>query len=129
MEGTGRGTAAERPNLVGDPALPSGRPTSEMVAKYFNTAAFAAPALGQYGNTGRNIIIGPVFRQTDLSVLKRFQIPKERLGRFEFRLEVFNLFNNVNFANPNSTFGSPSFGIIQSAQAARIVQLGLRYDF
>jgi len=129
LEGTGRGTPAERPNLVADPNLPGGRSTSSMVAQYFNTAAFSAPAPGQYGNESRNIMIGPAFFQTDMAVLKQFKIPKEHWGRFEFRLEVFNLLNNVNFSNPNNTFGSPAFGHIQSAQPARIIQLGLRYDF
>lgn len=63
-----------------------------------------------------------------MAVLKQFPLPKEA-GRFEFGLEFFNLFNNVNFANPNNTFGSPAFGQIQSAQPARIIQLGLLYDF
>ena len=129
LEGTGRGTAAERPNIIDDPNLPGGRSRAERVTEYFNTAAFAAPTLGTYGDAGRNIIIGPAFKQTDLAVLKQFQLPKENWGRFEFRLETFNLFNNVNFANPNGTFGSPSFGRILTAQAGRIVQLGLRYDF
>jgi len=128
LEGGGRGTAAERPNIVGDPTLPGGRGTVATITEYFNTAAFSAPAPGQYGNEGRNIMIGPAFFQADMAVLKHFPLPKEA-GRFEFRLEFFNIFNNVNFDTPNSTFGSPAFGQIQSAEPARIIQLGLRYDF
>ena len=129
LEGTGRGTAPERPNIFGNPALPSGRSTSAKVSKFFNTGVYTAPAPGQYGNSGRNNIIGPPYVQTDMAVLKQFAFPNEKWGRFQFRLEIFNLLNNVSFNNPNNTLVSPSFGQIQSAQAARIIQLGLRYDF
>lgn len=61
--------------------------------------------------------------------MKRFRFPGERTGGLEFRAEVFNLLNQVNFANPNATFTSPAFGTIQGSSAARLVQFGLRYDF
>jgi hypothetical protein len=129
LAGTGRGSANQRPNVVGNPVLDSGRPRKDRVAAYFNTAAFARPLEGQFGNSGRNNLVGPGFQQTDLSVMKNFKIPRERFGQFEFRSEVFNLFNDVNFANPNNTLTSPAFGRILSARDARIVQLALRYEF
>jgi Carboxypeptidase regulatory-like domain/TonB dependent receptor len=129
LEGTGRGTAPERPNQNGDPGLSGDRSTSAKVAKYFDTSVFSAPGPGQYGNSGRNNIIGPPYIQTDMAVLKRFQFPNDNWGHVQFRVEIFNLLNNVSFNTPNNTFVSPSFGSIQSAQAARIIQLGLRYDF
>ena len=113
LERSGRGTARSGPTSSENPR---GRGTVATITEYFNTAAFSAPAPGQYGNYGRNIMIGPAFFQTDMAVLKQFPLPKEA-GRFEFGLEFFNLFNNVNFANPNNTFGSPAFGQIQSARA------------
>ena len=128
LEGTGRGTAAERPNIAGNPALSGSRSDAAKVTQFFNTSVFSAPAPGQYGNSRRNTIIGPPVVDTDLSLLKRFQFP-EPAGGLQFRAEVFNIFNNVNFNTPNNTLTSPSFGQIQSAQAARIVQFGLRYDF
>jgi Carboxypeptidase regulatory-like domain/TonB dependent receptor len=129
LEGTGRGTAAERPNISGNPTISGSRSTPAKVAEYFNTSVYSAPAPGQYGNSRRNTIIGPPYVDTDLAVLKRFQFPEPGWGAFQFRLEVFNLFNDVSFNTPYDTFPSPSFGQIQSAQAARIIQLGLRYDF
>ncbi len=129
LEGAGRGTAAQRPNISGNPTLSGGRSTPAKVAEFFNTTVYSAPDPGQYGNSRRNTIIGPPYVDTDLAVLKRFQFPEPAWGAFQFRLEVFNLFNNVSFNAPNNTFTSPSFGEIQSAQAARIIQLGLRYDF
>jgi hypothetical protein len=66
---------------------------------------------------------------TDLSLLKRFQFPKRDWGGLQFRLETFNIFNDVSFNNPNNTLTSPAFARIQGAQPARIIQLGARYDF
>jgi hypothetical protein len=129
LEGSGRGTPAERPNISGNPALPSGRSHAQEVQAFFNTSVFSAPSPGQYGNSGRNNIIGPPLIDTDLSLLKRFQFPEPAWGAFQFRLEMFNILNNVNFSGPNNTFGSPTFGQLQGAQDARVVQLGLRYDF
>ena len=129
LEGTGRGTAPERPNQSGNPRLSSSRSHAAKVAEFFNTSVFSAPAPGQYGNERRNIIIGPPYVDTDLSLLKNFKFPKPEWGGFQFRLETFNTFNNVSFNTPNTTFPSPTFGQIESAQPARIIQLGLRYDF
>jgi len=129
LAGTGRGSAAQVPNVVGNPNLDTGRVRNDLVLRYFNTAAFARPATGTFGTSGRNNIIGPGFSQTDMAVLKRFQFPQERLGRVEFRTEIFNLFNQVNFLNPNNNLISPAFGRLLSARDARIVQVALRYDF
>jgi hypothetical protein len=47
----------------------------------------------------------------------------------QFRGEIFNIFNNVNFALPNNDINSPGFGQIQAAQPGRIVQLALKLQF
>jgi hypothetical protein len=136
LAGTGRSIGPQRPDVVGDAKLDTGRPRGDLIARYFNTAAFvpnAGPGKeGQYGNSGRNNIVGPGYSQTDLAILKRFSLPKERLGRFEFRTEIYNLLNQVNFQNPSGagvTLTSPAFGKILAANNGRIVQFGLRYDF
>ncbi|MBI4166108.1 MAG: TonB-dependent receptor [Acidobacteria bacterium] len=128
LVGSGRGTGSQRANLIGNPGLDPNRPRGELINQYFNTAAFALPETGQFGNSGRNIMIGPGFSQTDFALQKRFELPGER-GRFEFRADFFNLFNQVNFGNPDNTFLSPAFGRILSARDGRIIQLALRYDF
>jgi hypothetical protein len=68
---------------------------------FLNPAAFATPAPGTFGNLERNSIHGPNFRQTDFFFAKHFSSG----GRsdVEFRDEVFNLFDTVNFANPVGT--------------------------
>lgn len=87
-----------RPNLIPgvDPFLELGNGL-----RVLNPAAFSMPAPGTYGNLPRNFLKGPVFHQFDLTLQKRFPIT-ERVN-FEFRTEIYNLFNRANFANPPST--------------------------
>jgi hypothetical protein len=89
----------------------------------------ASPAPGQFGNFPRNFLSGPRFFQTDFSIIKKTKI-KERLTA-EFRAEMFNVFNNVNFASPgNITFDSTSFGQLTTLVGSpRIVQFGMRLTF
>jgi len=47
----------------------------------------------------------------------------------EFRWEIFNVFNRVNFDVPNRIFGTANFGRIFSAQPARQMQFGLKFTF
>ena len=130
LYGPGRASGGERPNLVGDPFLDTGRTRSALIQEYFATGAFAFPATGHFGNSGRNILIGPGALNTDLAVLKRFRPWKsEPLGSLEFRGEAYNFLNFVNLGQPTNTMTSPAFGTITSSGAARVFQLGLRYDF
>jgi TonB dependent receptor len=130
LYGPGRASGGQRANVVGDPFLDPGRSRSALIQQYFNTAAFAVPAAGQFGNSGRNILTGPGQLNTDLALLKRFSPWKqERLGAFEFRGEAYNLLNFVNLGQPTNNMASPAYGKILTAGNARIFQLGLRYDF
>jgi hypothetical protein len=68
---------------------------------FLNPAAFAIPAAGTYGNLPRNELHGPSFHQFDLTLQKRIRLTET--ANFEFRTEVFNIFNRANFANPPVT--------------------------
>ena len=120
------GNNTDRPDLIGNPNLDGGRTRSDLIAKFFNTAAFK-PAAGPYGSAGRNILYSPKSVNWDFSLFKHFPITERRA--FEFRTEVFNLFNQVNFGAPNTTLTSPSFGRILAAGQPRIVQFGLKFIF
>ncbi len=98
---------------------------ADMVARFFNTTAFAQPAAGTHGSSGRGILTGPALVNTDFAVLKDFVV---REGyRFQFRTEFFNLFNQVNFNNPITVLTNGQFGQIRGARAGRTVQLGLKF--
>ena len=100
--------------------------------QYFNPNAFLQPLPGTYGNAGRNTLQGPNLYETDLSLSRRFSLT-ERLG-LQFRAEIFNLFNQVNFNTPNPVVyaaatgdPSPTAGVITStATSSRQVQFGLK---
>ena len=61
--------------------------------------AFALPAQFTFGNAPRNVLRGPRFISTDLSFMKN--LPIGGGARFQFRTECYNIFNNVNYGNPD----------------------------
>ena len=76
------------------------------------TSAFPTPALGNQGNGGRNTyIIGPGLANFNAQFPKEFQIDR---FAFEFRADVFNLFNRVNLTQPDSDLSSGQLGTPQA---------------
>jgi hypothetical protein len=123
------GVASDRPDVIGNPSLGGGRSRAQKIAGFFNTDAYAVPpANAAYGNAGRNPLIGPGFVNTNLSAFKTFSLWRE--STLQFRGEVFNIFNNVNLANPGGTLGTATYGKITATSGdPRIVQFALRYSF
>ncbi len=119
---TSRGTI--RPNLVGDPNLSADERAPE---RWFNTAAFAAPAPFTYGDAGRNIVIGPGTKLVDLGLRKQVRLRGDHA--LEVRIDAYNAFNSPQFGVPGRIFGTPQFGRITSVGSPREIQLGLRYAF
>ena len=111
-----------RADLVGDPN--SGERT---VTRWFNTGAFAQPGAGVLGNLGRNTERGPGVNNLDLAVFKNFAISHG--VRLQFRLESFNAFNHTQFGNVSTNLTADNFGVVTSARAARINQLGVKLLF
>ena len=114
----------QRPNLVGTvPELNCQPiPNSRELGSCYDASAFALPAAFTFGNAPRNALRGPKSVISDLSLMKNF--PLGGGAQFQFRAEIFNAFNRVNYGNPNGVFNSTSFGRISSAGAMRQVQLG-----
>jgi hypothetical protein len=121
------GGGSQRPNLVGNPHLDTGRVTNQLIADYFNPAAYVLPPLGSYGNSGRNTLIAPGTVNLDSSLFKMFPI-RENM-KLQFRAEFFNALNNVNFAAPVANISTATVGSILSAGSPRILQFGLRLAF
>jgi hypothetical protein len=121
------GSTAERGDLVGNPTISGNRPKSEWLNAYFNTAAFAIPATGTVGNTGRNILYGPGSAVWNISTSKDFPIRES--WKLQFRSEFFNAFNRANFGNPNGTITDGNFGRILGAGQGRVIQFALRLTF
>jgi hypothetical protein len=123
------GIGLDRADIVGNPALATGRTKAQQIANWFNTQAFTVNAIGTFGNTGRNILRGPGSEQTDLSLFKKFAMPYKEGHSLEFRAEAFNIFNHANLGNPTTNVSSSQFGRIVTAADPRILQFGLRYAF
>jgi hypothetical protein len=96
-------------------------------AQWFNAAAFVNPPTDRRGNAAVGQVQGPEFYQWDLSLRKNFRFG----GRYSVspQFDVFNLFNRINFNNPNVNVSSGAYGTINSANPSRQMQLGLRFDF
>jgi Carboxypeptidase regulatory-like domain len=82
------------------------------VDQWFDTTRFTA--VPRFGSLGRNVIIGPGFKNTDFSIVKNTKF-SEKL-RAEFRVEFFDLFNHANFGQPGNVVGTPAFGRISSTR-------------
>ena len=126
----------QRPNLVGPvPTMncqPNTTGTTDVARRElidcFDRSAFENPAAFTFGNAPRNVLRGPKYVSTDLSFMKNF--PLGGGAQFQFRAEIFNAFNTVNYGNPGGVFSNTAtFGRISSAGAMRQVQLGGKFLF
>lgn len=94
---------------------------------WFNPNAFRAAAPLTFGNSGRNVIVGPGFMNFDLSLFKTWNLTERYNLRFQF--EAFNALNNVRFNPPDVNAASPTFGRILGALEGRRLQMALRFSF
>jgi hypothetical protein len=107
-------------------------------AAYFSPttyAGFMGTALPPAPGVHRNSLNLPGYKDVDLTLAKAFGLPKAPVlgenARIEFRVDAYNLFNNLNL-NPNqisNNIGSSNFGTITGALAGRVVTLGARFNF
>jgi len=86
--------------------------------------AFAQPALGSFGNSGRSILRGPGINNLDLGFFKNFFLPKDAV--LQFRVEAFNALNHPQWSGVSQNITSANFGVVTSARPGRIVQLGAK---
>ena len=104
QDNSGTAEGEDRASITG-PALNSDRSVqSHAYAQYLNPSSFVLPAAGTYGNLRRNQVVGPGFEDVDLSLLKNIPIYGERV-RAQFRVEMFNVLNHINLAQPLNNLG------------------------
>jgi hypothetical protein len=115
-----------RPDVNGPVHMP------EHVDAWFDTSAFTPVA--RFGSLSRNVIIGPTFNNTDISIIKSMNFGNEY--RLQLRAEVFDLFNHANFGQPGNVVGSPFFGRITNTRfptgesgSSRQMQFALKLSF
>ncbi|HEY4359947.1 MAG TPA: carboxypeptidase regulatory-like domain-containing protein [Bryobacteraceae bacterium] len=115
-----------RPNVISDAALPADQ---RSISRWFNTSAFVTPSPQSYGNAGRNILRGPGSADVDGALAKSFTWSGKESRNLQIRWEVFNVLNHTNLGLPVHSTDSPALGSINSAGAARVIQLGARLQF
>ena len=114
---------ALRANYNGQPIQLS----NPSVGEWFNTAAFSAPLTGQFGNAGRNTIIGPGMVDFDMALSKNFPI-REAMG-LQVRVSANNVFNTPHFTAIDTVVGSPTFGRVTAVGPMRTLQIASRFRF
>ena len=111
--GGGASRNVRRPNLI-----PGVNPYLNNDRSIINPAAFSIPLPGTFGDLPRNALRGPNFKQFDLVFNKRFPITEST--NLEFRTEIFNIFNQTNFAVPATTLNNA----LPTVSAAGVVSAG-----
>ena len=122
------------PNLVCDPRPGGSCPSGSVVI--LPVAFIGGKTIYHFGSMGRNVLIGPRFNNTDVSLIKRTKIGENKL--IEFRWEVFDVFNHANFGQPGRTaqVGSTAFGVITNTRfptgdsgSSRQMQFALKFKY
>jgi hypothetical protein len=134
---TNTGSGGPRPDRIGNPYDFSNSPcgASQSVNCWYNPAAFSIPPLAplqlsatMYGNTGRGSLRGPAFYNTDLSLFKDFKLTER--ATLQVRGEVFNIFNQPQFALPNPQVDTSNAGqIVSTLHESRQIQLSVNISF
>jgi len=145
VQQTGAGSmGADRPDQAGTPVLSTGRTVREDYfglgaanASYFsipvNVPRGTGPNDGVFGSLGRNTFRGPALRNFDFALIKdtAWELGRSRRSaNLQFRAELFNLFNIVNFGLPSNIISGSGFGIIsRTAGNSRQLQFSLKVMF
>jgi hypothetical protein len=135
------GISEDRAELTGNctkSQLVTGGTIGSKLNSYFNTSCFTnPPVIGTdgigtgFGNSGTGIASGPGQANADLAFSKTIPVkwPREA-SSLQLRAELYNALNHPQFANPDTTFTSPTFGVINgTAVSPRVIQLALRLAF
>jgi len=145
IQQTGAGSAgADRPDQIGTPVLSTSRTVREDYfglgdndVSYFSipihVSGGTGPNDGRFGTLGRNTFRGPMFRNFDVAFIKDTPLSGRNGGEraaLQFRAELFNVFNLVNFGLPQNTLLGAGFGrISKTAGSSRQIQLSLKVIF
>lgn len=119
-----RGTTGTlRANYNGEP-ISIADPTT---TTFFNTAAFSLPPPGTYGNSARNIIIGPGTSSVNLGVTRNVNFGQNR--GLSIQVLATNVFNDVQYGTIDTYVNSQTFGQVTSVRPMRRFQIVTRYRF
>jgi hypothetical protein len=110
--------------------LSKGTLANPSINLWFDPNAFAQPAPYTFGNSGRDILRGPSWKNMSLSLAKNFRIRQlGEGGGLQVRMDAYDAFNHANFGMPNASIGTAGVGVISSALTNRNLQLGAKLSF
>lgn len=105
----------------------TGAPLYEAQGRFLNPAAYVAPAPGEWGNAGRDSIIGPGQFTLNGSMSRTFRMGDRY--NLDVALNATNALNHVTYPSWNTIFGNTQFGLPMSANAMRSVLTSVRFRF
>ena len=143
VQQTGAGLGGgDRPDLVSMPHVSTGRAVRD---DYFglgadgnrsffsipiNVPGGSGPNQGRFGTLGRNTFRGPAYHDFDFAIIKDTPFGHRgnaEFGTIEFRAELFNIFNIVNFSLPSNIVSGSGFGIIsKTSGTSRQIQFSVK---
>jgi Carboxypeptidase regulatory-like domain/TonB dependent receptor len=114
-----------RPNRVCNGSI-----SDPTIQEWFNTSCYVAGPSYVFGNSGRNVLRGPILNNIDFSLQRDFRLPLEHTTIMQFRFEAFNGLNHPQFALPGATVGTSTYGVVTAtSQDNRELQFGFRVSF
>lgn len=123
---------SQRPTWNGtDPNISGDVSRDDKIRKWFDTSAFSVTPAFRFGNTPRVMpnLRGDGVKSVDLSLFKNNYFNDGKWNA-QIRLEVFNVFDRVQFGLPNTQVGNSSFGIVSSqSNAPRQIQVAMKLLF
>jgi hypothetical protein len=123
---SGTGSPENRPDCIGAVQYP--KTVSVQGLQWFAQGSFANAAAGTFGNCpAQGPVIGPGYADADISLQKNFPITENM--KVQFRADFLNVFNHPNFAVPNDSCCTGTFGVISGTQDAREMQFALKLYF
>jgi hypothetical protein len=118
----GTGTTGERADATGQSlAAPAGS------GEPFNLAAFSVPAVGQWGNAGRNTIVGPAIWGLNASLGRVFRLGEKR--SVDLRFDSTNVLNHVVVSGWSTVVNAYNYGLPTGTQPMRSMTANLRFRF
>jgi hypothetical protein len=123
---SGTGSPENRPDCNGPVTYP--KTVSVQGIQWFGQGSFSNAAPGTFGNcAAQGPVIGPGYVDADISLQKNFPITETM--KIQFRTDFLNAFNHPNFAVPNDSCCTGTFGVSNSTQDARQLQFALKFYF
>ena len=113
------------PQLTGAPHFLNPKTTPQH--NYLDSTQYADPTLGTFATNQRSVCCGPGQNEWDITFSKRITVTENKY--FQFRTDIFNMFNRTQFFNPDGNFSNTTFGQVLQAHDPRLVQFALKFYF